>query len=392
MLKAPLSAWSAALIATLVGFGGTIALIVQAMTVLGAAPAQVISAVTALCLGIGMTGALLSVWQKMPVVLAWSTPGAALLAASTPGMSWPVAVGVFAAAAGMMVLVGLIPALGRLATRIPAAVASAMLGGVLLPYCLGLFRAMQSDWMLVVLLLAVFLIGRQRFPRYAMLAVLLAGVALVIARGDVTHLPAGPMFGALVWTLPQWDAAALVSIAVPLFLVTLVSQNLPGLVVLKTAGYDAPPRAMLLSTGFASAVLAPFGAHAVNLAAITAAICTNQEALPDKAQRWRVGVIYALFYLALAATAPLLVRLFLAMPPSAIAALTGIALIAPLIGAMESMFADAGDREAAILTFTATASGLSLFGIGAAFWGLLIGFAALAAKRIFAPKSPANDG
>lgn len=384
MLKAPLSAWSAALIATLVGFGGTIALIVQAMTALGASADLVISSVTALCLGIGVTGALLSVWQRMPVVLAWSTPGAALLAAAAPGMHWPVAVGVFAAAAAMMMLVGLVPALGRLATRIPVSVASAMLGGVLLPYCLGLFRAMESDWLIVVTLLACFLIGRQRFPRYAMLAVLVAGVALVVLRGDVTALPAGPMFGTLAFTMPQWDAAALVSVALPLFLVTLASQNLPGLVVLKSAGYDAPPRPLLLSTGFASFLLAPFGAHAVNLAAITAAICTGEDALPDPRARWKVGVLYALFYLALAAASPLLVRLFLAMPHGALAALTGIALIAPLIGAMESMLADARDREAAILTFTATASGLSLFGIGAAFWGLLVGFAALAAKRLLA--------
>lgn len=377
-----LAAWSSALIAALVGFGGTVALIVQATQALGADDAAVGSAVTALCLGIGLFGAFFSWRLRMPVVLAWSTPGAALLAATTPGIGWPTAVGAFAAAAVLMMLLGAVPALGRLAERIPSSVAAAMLGGVLLPFCLALFRTMQGDVALVALLVAVFLVGRQRFPLYAMLMVLVAGVALVLGRGDVHGLPPGPMLGTLVYTRPAFDPAAMVSLAVPLFLVTLVSQNLPGLVVLRTAGYDAPPRPLLLGTGLATLLLAPFGAHGVNLAAITAAICTNEEAHPIRERRWIVGLIYAFLYLGLALFAPPLVRLFLAMPHSSIAALTGIALIAPLTGAIDSMMAKPGERDAAILTFAATASGVTLMGIGSAFWGLMVGFAALGAKKI----------
>jgi benzoate membrane transport protein len=381
----PLSAWSSALIATVIGFGGTVALVVQALSTLGATVDQTSSALTALCLAIGLTGAALSLRLRIPVVLAWSTPGAALLAASGSSLPWPVVIAAFVAAALLTILLGLIPTLGRLADRIPGSVASAMLAGVLLPFCLGLFRMGAADPLLVAVLLGVFLIARQRAPLYALLLVLASGVALALLRGDVGPLPPGPVFGALEATVPTFDAAALASLALPLFLVTLVSQNLPGLVVLRTAGYAPPARPLLAGVGLASLAAAPFGAHAVNLAAITAAICTNEEADPDAARRWRVGVIYGGLYLVLALFSPALVRLFLALPATVIGALTGIALIPALLGALESMMAKTRDRDAAIVTFLATASGLSMLGIGSAFWGLVAGFAALAAR---VPRAP----
>ena len=377
----PITAWSSALIAALIGFGGTIALVVQAMRTLGASVAQTGSAVTALCLGIAVAGALLSLRLRIPVVLAWSTPGAALLAATAPGLSWPVAVGCFLAAALLMVGLGAIPALGRIAEKIPASVASAMLAGVLLPFCLGLFRVGTGDPGLVATLVAVFVIARQRVPLYALLLVLLAGFVLTLVRGDVTNLPAGQTFGALLPVWPQFDAQTILSVGVPLFLVTLVSQNLPGIVVLKTAGYAPPAGKLLAGTGLMSVIMAPFGAHAVNLAAITAAICTSEEAHPDRDRRWVVGMIYAGFYLLLALFSPALVRLFLALPHEVIAALTGVALIPALVGAIDAMLSRADERDAAILTFLATGSGLAAFGLGSAFWGLLVGFVALAAKR-----------
>jgi benzoate membrane transport protein len=168
----------------------------------------------------------------------------------------------------------------------------------------------------------------------------------------------------------------------PLFLVTLVSQNLPGLVVLRAAGYQPPPRPLIVGTGLMSLLMAPFGAHAVNLAAITAAICTNEEAHPDRTRRWTVAVIYATFYLLLALFSPALVRLFLALPHAVIAALTGAALIPALLGSMENMLATKDERDAAIVTFLASGSGLALFGLGAAFWGLCVGFLALGAKAL----------
>ncbi|MDP2128895.1 MAG: benzoate/H(+) symporter BenE family transporter [Pseudohongiella sp.] len=387
----PVTAWSSALIAALVGFGGTVALVVQAMRTLGASVEQTGSAVTALCLGIAITGAALSLKLRMPVVLAWSTPGAALLAATTPGLSWETAVGVFIASGLMMTILGLVPVLGRWAERIPASIASAMLAGVLLPFCLKLFQLGATDPLLVMLVVAVFLIARQRVPLYALLLVLAAGMTFTLLRGDLTQLPPGATFGVLSAVVPDFDARAIVSLALPLFLVTLVSQNLPGLVVLRTSGYSPKPGPLLISTGLASMILAPFGAHGVNLAAITAAICTSEEAHADRAQRWVVGMIYAALYLLLAIFASILVRIFLALPSAAIMVLTGIALIPALTGAIENMLGEKTERDAAIVTFLATGSGLALFGLGSAFWGLVAGFVALGVKTALAQMRTGNQ-
>ncbi|MBU2099185.1 MAG: benzoate/H(+) symporter BenE family transporter [Gammaproteobacteria bacterium] len=381
----PVTAWSSALIAALVGFGGTVVLVVQAMRVMGASVEQTGSAVTALCLGIAVTGAALSLKLRMPVVLAWSTPGAALLAATTPGMPWQVATGVFVASGLMMTVLGLVPVLGRWAERIPSSIASAMLAGVLLPFCLGLFELASIDPLLTGLVVCVFLLARQRVPLYALLLVLIVGMATTLLRGDISQLPAGATFGVLLPVIPEFDTRALLSLALPLFLVTLVSQNLPGLVVLRSAGYAPKPGPLLVSTGIASVLLAPFGAHAVNLAAITAAICTSDEAHAERAQRWIVGVIYAGFYLLLAIFATTLVRVFLAMPSAVIMVLTGVALLPALMAAMENMLALKSERDAAIVTFLATGSGLTLFGFGSAFWGLVAGFTALGIKALVTP-------
>jgi benzoate membrane transport protein len=378
----PTQAFSAALIAALVGFGGTVVLVVQAMRVLGASVEQTASAVTALCLAVAIAGAALSIATRMPVVLAWSTPGAALLAASTGGLSWPVAVGVFLSAALMMLVLGAVPVLGRWAERIPPTIASAMLAGVLLPFCLALFRLGAAQPLLVALLVAVFIVARRRAPLHALLLVLAAGMLLALLRGDMAPLPPGATIGSLFPVAPAFDARAIVSIGLPLFLVTLVSQNLPGLVVLRAAGYAPKPGPLLMGTGAASLLVAPFGAHAVNLAAITAAICTNPEAHPRAAERWIVGVIYAAFYLLLATFSPVLVRFFLALPQEVIAVLTGLALVPALTGALEAMLAQREDHDPAILTFLATGSGLSVLGLGAAFWGLVVGFAALGARAL----------
>lgn len=386
----PVTAWSSALIAALIGFGGTVALVVQAMLALGANPEQTGSAVTALCLAIGAAGAALSLRLRMPVVLAWSTPGAALLAGTTAGLSWPAAVGVFIVAALLTILLGLVPALGRLAERIPGSIASAMLAGVLLPFCLTLFRTAAADPLLVGLILAVFLAARQRAPLYALLLALAAGVTLTLVRGDLSLPSSGAILGSLAPVAPVFQPAAILSLAVPLFLVTLVSQNLPGLVVLRTAGYRPPPGQLLAGVGLASLLAAPFGAHGVNLAAITAAICTNEEAHPVAEKRWTVGMIYAGFYLLLALFSPFLVGLFLALPHAVIAALTGVALIPALLGALESMLAEKADRDPAIVTFLATASGLALFGIGSAFWGLAAGFLALGVRALLNRRPPAG--
>ncbi|WP_051278261.1 benzoate/H(+) symporter BenE family transporter [Solimonas flava] len=377
----PASAFTSALIAAIVGFGGTVALIIGMGQRLGGTSAQIGSSVTALCIGIGLAGAVLSWRLRMPIVLAWSTPGAALVASATVA-GYADALGAFALAGALMSLLGLVPALGRLAARIPTPIASAMLAGVLLPFCLALFRSVQHEMWLALPALLVFIGARQRLPTYALLLALLAVVVLVLAHGDAPPAPAALHLGALQATLPTFDPRTLIGLGVPLFLVTLASQNLPGFAVLRSAGFDAPPQPILLVTGLASVLLAPFGAHSVNLAAITAAICTGDDAHPDRRQRWKVGLVYAALYGALALFSVPLVALFLALPAGAIATIAGLALIAPLTGALHSMLSIADEREAAALTFIATASGISLFGIGSAFWGLVVGFAALGARRL----------
>lgn len=383
----PVSAFTAAAVGVIVGFGGTVALVVQAGQTLGASPAQIVSMVTALCLGIGLPGLALSWRLRMPVILAWSTPGAALLAASTLGHDWSTAVGAFVIAGLMMVVVGLIPALGRLAARIPAAVASAMLAGVLAPMVIKLFLVFPTDLVLAVGLTAVFLIARRLAPTWALPLVLVSAFAALAFRGQLSLPPGSGLFGTLAPVGPHFDLKAAISLALPLFLVTLVSQNLPGLVVLRTAGYQPPPGPLLLTTGATTALLAPFGVYGVNMAAIVAAICTGPEAHPDRERRWIVGVIYGVFYLIAAVFAAPLAGLFIAMPLGALALITGLALIGPLTGALVGAVGEPGNREAAILTFAATASGLALFGIGSAFWGLSIGFLVLAAGRGIRPKA-----
>lgn len=358
------------------------ALVVQAGQTLGASPVQIVSMVTGLCLGIGLPGLLLSWRLKIPVILAWSTPGAALLAASALGHDWSTAVGAFLIAGLLMIVVGLIPALGRLAAQIPAAVASAMLAGVLLPFVFRLFLVFPTDIGLAAGLLVVFLLARRLAPTWALPLVLACTFATLTLRGQL-GLPLGTgLFGTLSPVVPRFDLKAAISLSLPLFMVTLVSQNLPGLVVLRTAGYEPKPGPLLVSTGAATAILAAFGVYGINMAAIVAAICTGPDANPDPARRWVVGVIYGALYLVAAIFAAPLAGLFIAMPHGALALITGLALIGPLTGALTSMLAQPDHRDAAILTFAATASGLALFGVGAAFWGLLLGGVVLGLARL----------
>lgn len=344
---------------------------------MGASPAQIISMLAALTLGIGVTGAVLSWRLKMPVVLAWSTPGAALLAATSAGYDWSTAVGAFLLAGLLMVATGLIPALGRLAARIPAGVASGMLAGVLLPFCLKLFQAVPVDVALIIGLIALFLIMKRFASTWAVPVVLVSAFAVLALRGQLPTPFEGELITRLSPAMPVFELKAAIGLALPLYLVTLASQNLPGLVVLRAAGYEPPANRLIFWGGLSSTLMAPFGAHGVNLAAITAALCTDPDAHPDAAQRWKVGLIYGLIYCGVALFIPPLARLFMTMPPHILASVTGLALLAPLTGAMTTMYRDEQNRDAGIITFVTTASGLALLGIGSAFWGLVAGFAAI---------------
>jgi benzoate membrane transport protein len=362
---------SAALVATLVGYGSTIALVLAAAAAVGADAAQTASWVAAVSVAKGLGSALLSWGTRVPVVLAWSTPGAALIAA-TSGIDIHEAVGAFILAGGLIALTGAVPALSRAISALPAAVASAMLAGVLLPFVMAVARNAAALPTLILPLVAIFLVVRLVNPLYATLATLAAGLGLAFTLSG--GLPA-PAFAPLPFAFiaPAFDPAVLIGLGVPLYLVTMASQNLPGFAVLRATGYTPPVRPALLVTGGGSALAALWGAHTFNMAAITAAICLDPGAEPDPTRRWRVGLVYGAFWVALGLMGSLILPAILAMPPEIVATVAGLALIAPLIGAASQAFEPPATRFAAAVTFATTASGVAAFGIGAAFWGLLAG-------------------
>lgn len=376
---------SAALVAALVGYGSTIALVLAAAHAVGATPAQTTSWVTAICLTKALGSALLSLRARVPVVLAWSTPGAALIAATT-GLTMAEAVGAFLLAGLLIALTGVIRPLGQLIARIPDAVAAAMLGGVLLPFCL---KGMAAAGVMGPAALAMgltFALVRLYNPALAVLAALAAGLVAAFGPGGAA-LPALSLPPPqLTFIAPAFHPQALIGLGLPLYLVTMASQNLPGFATLRAAGYEPPVGPALITTGGLSALAALFGAHTVSMAAITAAICLGEDVHPDRAQRWKVGLAYSGVWIGLALTGPALVILLQAMPPEILTLLVGLALIGPLTGALTGAFTPPQSRFAATITLTVTASGIALFGIGAAFWGLLAGLAMLglesAARRL----------
>jgi benzoate membrane transport protein len=376
-----LSVISAAAVASLVGFGSTVALVLSAAAALGATPAQTASWLLAVSLAKAVGSALLSYGTRIPVVLAWSTPGAALIAA-TSGTTMAEAVAAFALAGGLVVLTGAVKPLGRLIGMIPDGVAAAMLAGVLLPFCLKAALAAEAAPLLILPMAVVFVVVRLVNPALAVLAALALGLALAFGTGAAT-LPALALpLPTLTFIAPEFKLSVLLGLGVPIYLVTMASQNLPGFAVLRAAGFEPPVRPALIVTGALSAVTAFFGAHMVNMAAITAAICLGDDVHPDRAQRWTVGLAYAGFWVLLGVLAPAIITLLAALPPQVMAALVGLALLGPLMGALAGAFAVVDQRFAAVVTLAVTGSGVAAFGIGAAFWGLLAGLVVSGAERV----------
>lgn len=369
---------ASALVAAVVGFGGTLAIIVEAARHLGATPLQTSSWVTSLCLGIGATSAFLSVRHRMPIVTAWSLAGAVLIAASPPGTDIHAAIGAFLLSGALMILSGALPALGEAIARLPPSLGGAMLAGLLLRFVLALFQSAQTAPALVLPLIGIFLLARQAHPASAPLVVIAAGVALALALGFPIPLPDHAGLSALAWIAPAFTPSALIGLGLPLFLVTMATQQVPGAAVLRVSGYVPPVRSVLVATGISSLIVAPFGGYSTNLSSVTAAICTGPDTHPDPRERWRAGPVYALCYFVLAAFGASLVALFAALPPALVATVAGCALLGPLTGAMTAAMAHEKERFAAALAFGVTASGLTLLGIGAAFWGLVAGVAGLA--------------
>ena len=372
----PLAPILAGLTAAVVGCGGSIAIVLAAADALKATPGQTASWITALCFAMAATTALLSFWHRLPIITAWSTPGAALIAASGGSVGMDAGVGAFIAAAALILLAAMVRPLTRLIETIPTPIAAAMLAGVLLRLVMAPFEAIPSAPLLIVPLMAMFLVVRLLAPSLAVIAVLIAGTTLASTLGMMKPLP--PLaFAQLEWVTPVFDPAVVLGLGVPLFLVTMASQNLAGFAVLRASGYqEVPTRSILGVTGLASLLTAPFGAHTSNLAAISAAICTGPDAHPDPRQRWWAGPPYALAYLAFGLAGPSLVGLFAALPSALVQTVAGLALAGPMIAALGAAFGASDDRFAPGLTFAVTASGVAMFGVGSAFWGLLAGLLA----------------
>ncbi|WP_444936728.1 benzoate/H(+) symporter BenE family transporter [Microbulbifer sp. JMSA004] len=369
-----LSAISAGFVAVLVGVASSAAIVFEAARAAGASEAMIASWIGALGLGMGITCIAFSWYYRAPVITAWSTPGAALLATSLSGIPIAEAIGAFAFSALLTLLVGLSGAFERVARMVPAPIASAMLAGILLQFGLSVFTSLQAQPLLVGIMLLTYLVGRRWAPRYAIILVLAAGVATcwklqLIASAQISWQAAHP-----VWVTPEFRLSTLIGIGLPLFIVTMTSQNLPGAATLAASGYSRVPISPVISgTGLTSLLLTPFGGFAFNLAAITAAICTGPEAHPNPDKRYTAGIAAGIFYLLVGLCGASVVALFSAFPQALIAGLAGLALIGVIGSSLAGATAEADSREAGIITFLISASGISLFGISSAFWGLLGG-------------------
>ncbi|MEO1793666.1 MAG: benzoate/H(+) symporter BenE family transporter [Pseudomonadota bacterium] len=368
----PVSMLAAAFVAAIVGYGSTIALVLAAAAAVSATPEQTASWVAGVCFAKAIGSAVLSVWTRVPVLLAWSTPGAAIIAGTT-NVSMPEAVGAFVVAGLLIVATAAIPVLARAVSNIPSGIAAAMLAGVLLPFCMSVATAAVASPIDVAPVIAAFLLVRLVNPLWGVIAALVVGVGWVGWRTGLS-VPADVGLGApLVFIAPEWTPSVMLGLGVPLYLVTMASQNLPGFAVLKAHGYDPPTARALGVSGLLSAVTAFAGAHTINMAAITAAICLSPDTHPDAAKRWRIGLVYAAIWVVLGLVGSALIAAITSLPAALIAALAGIALLTPLMGALAGAFEAPEQRFPAAVTLAVSASGVAAFGIGAAFWGLAAG-------------------
>ncbi len=370
-----LSHISSGFIAILVGYTSSVAIIFQAAGAVDASQAQISSWMWALGLGLGLLSIGLSWRHKVPVLMAWSTPGAALLAVSLQGFTLAQAYGVFLFASALTLLCGLTGGFQKIMAYVPRSIAAAMLGGILLRFGMNVFSAMQTQWLLCLSMLGVFLLGRRYFLRYAIPMALLSGIALSWSLGLLHTEVLNWQITTPVFTRPEFSWTALMGVGLPLFLVTMTSQNVPGVAVLQAHNYHIPSSPLISWSGLTGVLLAPFGGFAYNLAAISAALCMSEEVDPDPQQRYKAAICAGVFYVLAGIFGASVVALFAAFPQELIAAIAGLALLGTIIHSVQSALAHAEQQEAAMVTFLCTASGMSLFGIGSAFWGLVLGLA-----------------
>ncbi len=372
-----LPAITAGFIAVLVGFTSSAVIVFQAAKAAGATPDQIGSWMMALGIGMGVTTIGLSLRYKAPIITAWSTPGAALLATSLTGIPMAEAIGAFVFSALLIVICGITGWFEKIIDRIPLPIAAAMLAGILFQFGIDVFNSMETRLLLVGCMFITYLLMKKMQPRYAIFIVLIVGLAICQLQGllnfdDFEFVAVKPQF-----IIPVFSLQTLIGVGIPLFVVTMVSQNIPGIAVLRAAGYQTPLSPLISWTGLATLVLAPLGGYALNLAAITAAICTGEEAHEDPEKRYIATLSAGFFYLLLGLSGAAVVGLFNAFPTEFVLALAGLALISTIANSLTTAVSEAKTREAAIITFLVTASGMTIFGIGSAFWGLVAGYAAL---------------
>lgn len=367
---------TAGVVTALVGFTSSFAVVLTGLAAVGATPGQAASGLLALCLTMAIATAFLAWRYRMPITAAWSTPGAALLVATgTVDGGWPAAVGAFLLVAGLILLTGLWPMLGRLIARIPPSIAQAMLAGVLLPLCLAPITGIALNPWGVIPVVLTWLVFVRLAPRWAVPLAFVAA-AIVVAVDVVqsgTRIDPVALVPHLEFTVPTLTATAVVGIALPLFLVTMASQNVPGVAIMRGYGYEVPWRPAMLVTGIGTALGATVGGHAINLAAISAALAASPEADPDPKRRWVAGFTTGVSYLVLGPLSAALATLVVLAPVGVIAAVAGLALFAAFGSAIQQAIDEPGERIPAVVTFLTAASGVALLGISAAFWALVAG-------------------
>ena len=366
----------AGLVSVIVNYGGTFILVFQAAKVAGLSPELTASWVWSVSIGVGVTGLFLSWVSREPIITAWSTPAAAFLVVALASTPYAEAVGAYIISAAAFVLLGLSGYFERLIRLIPPGVAAGLLAGILLQFGIGAFGNMSLDPLLVGVLITAYLVLKRFTPRFAVVGILLLGMALLLIQGRVDLSGLTLTFAAPVLTQPEFSLNALLSVALPLFLITLTGQYMPGMLVLRNDGFKTSANPIVMITGLGSLLMAPFGSHAFNIAAITAAICTGKEASHDPSKRWIAGVAAGVFYILVGVFGVTLAAVFMAFPATFITTLAGLALLGTLGGSLASAVADAKTREASLITFLAAAANITLLGIGGAFWGLVIGLIA----------------
>ncbi len=374
-----LSAFVAGFVAVLVGFTSSVAIVFQAAQSFGATPAQITSWIWALGLGMGLCSLVPSLLLRKPVMVAWSTPGAAVLATAGAAGSFSMgeAVGAFMVCSALVILVGATRALERVADRIPMEIASALLAGVLARFGIQAFAAAQTALPLVLLMVGTYLVARRMAARYAVVVTLVVGILWVLITGQMAWSMEPVRLAMPVFVAPQWSVSAIVSLAIPLFVVTMASQNLPGMAVIRASGYELPVSRLITMTGWASLVLAPFGAFALNFSAITAAICMGPEAHEDRSKRYTAAASCGAIYIVIGLFGALVTGLLTSFPKELVVAIAGIALLSTIGNGLASALRDERHREPALITFLVTLSGITLMDIGSAFWGVVAGSLAL---------------